>query len=245
MALFAENGIENYAVTEQCGVMTLIEPLYSAFGDSVINGKNSKSARKLRSHNIDIDGFVKRQKSYPASKKDLIGQVVGRKTETILDATGGWGGDSLHLCSQGFELQIIERNNVLQGFLREAFARLSNSKWVEMNNVVVPRLMASDAITSMNSPDFLETVDCIYLDPMFPEKRKRSALAKKNMQVLHNLIGEDDDQELLFSTAYKACLRRVVVKRPDYAQSLGESIGVEPSEVLKGKLVHYDIYLKH
>lgn len=224
--------------------MTLYEPSH------IEVGRPSKSKRvpkktKRHSHQIDIDGFVARQRTYPTSKKDILGRAVGRKTEAIFDATGGWGGDALHLCSQGFSLKISERNSILAGFLSEALDRLKKTDWACVNKVSVPELIKADSIGVMREPAFHDSVDCIYLDPMFPEKRKRTALAKKNMQVLHDLIGEDDDQEMLFLAAYEACKRRVIVKRPDYAPSLGLSIGVHPSQVLQGKLMHYDIYLKH
>ena len=236
-----ENAIDSYVITEEQGTMTLFEPLKLESNDGHKKKKNSKR----RSHQIDIDSFVSRQKTYPASKKDILGRVAGRKTETILDATAGWGSDALHLCSQGFTLQLVERNPILVGFLSEALSRLERSTWVKNNTVIVPKLLAVDSIQMMRESAFIQSVDCIYLDPMFPEKRKRSALAKKNMQVLHDLLGEDDDQEHLFSAAYAASKRRIVVKRPDYAQSLGASLGIEPSQILQSKLIHYEIYLKH
>lgn len=214
--------------------MTLVEP-----------SLHSSKLKKHRSHQIDIDSFIKRQKSYPTSKKDILGQAIGRKTKTVFDATGGWAGDALHLCSQGFDVKIAERNSILKGFLCEALSRLTHSSWARNNNIIIPQLMALDAIVAMCEKNFANSMDCIYLDPMFPEKRKRSALAKKNMQILHQLVGEDKDQELLFSTAYKAAKHRVVTKRPGYAQSLGLSSDIYPSQTLQGKLVHYDIYLKH
>ena len=236
-----KSAIDSYVIAEEQGVMTLFEPLNTEFKDAPKKKKNSKR----RSHQVNIDGFISRQKTYPVSKKDILGRVVGKKTETILDATAGWGGDALHLCSQGFALQLAERNPVLLGFLSEALNRLEKSDWVKANAVVIPELIAVDSIQMMNDTAFIQSVDCIYLDPMFPRKHKHSALAKKSMQVLHDLIGEDDDQEDLFSAAYAASKRRIVVKRPDYAQSLGKHLGIEPSQILQGKLIHYDIYLKY
>lgn len=239
-----EVSLNNYAVFEENGMMTLFEPLCN-LSKGKESSRKSISSKRRRSHQIDIDGFIARYKTYPASKKDILGRVIGRKTQTIIDATAGWGGDALHLCAQGFDLRIIERNNILIGFLREALSRLRESHWAEINSVIIPKLIPLDSIEAMRDPKLVDDIDCIYLDPMFPDKRKRSALAKKNMQVLHDLVGEDLDQEALFSIAYSACKRRVVVKRPDYAQSLGSSLGIEPTQILQGKLMHFDIYLKH
>jgi 16S rRNA (guanine1516-N2)-methyltransferase len=75
---------------------------------------------------------------------------------------------------------------------------------------------------------------------MFPPKRKKSALAKKSMMVLRDLLGDDQDKEQLFEAAFKAAGKRVVVKSPDYAEPLGG----KPNESFQGKLLRYDVYLK-
>ena len=73
---------------------------------------------------------------------------------------------------------------------------------------------------------------------MFPPKRKKSALAKKEMMVLRDLLGDDADKEQLFTAAMQATAKRVVVKSPDYAEPLGG----KPSESFSGKLLRYDVY---
>jgi len=83
--------------------------------------------------------------------------------------------------------------------------------------------------------------DCIYLDPMFPPKRKKSALARKSMRVLHDLLGDDQDKEQLFAAAFSTAGKRVVVKSPDYAEPLGG----KPNESFQGKLLRYDVYFKN
>jgi 16S rRNA (guanine1516-N2)-methyltransferase len=75
---------------------------------------------------------------------------------------------------------------------------------------------------------------------MFPPKRKKSALSKKSMTILHELVGEDLDKEHLFEAAFAATSKRVVVKSPDYAPPLGG----KPSESFAGKLLRYDVYFK-
>ena len=75
---------------------------------------------------------------------------------------------------------------------------------------------------------------------MFPPKRKKSALAKKSMMVLRDLLGDDQDKEQLFATALTVAGKRVVVKSPDYAEPLGG----RPNESFQGKLLRYDVYFK-
>jgi Protein of unknown function (DUF548). len=85
-----------------------------------------------------------------------------------------------------------------------------------------------------------EKPDCIYLDPMFPPKRKQSAATRKSMAILRDILGDDLDRQVLFEAAFAATGRRVVVKSPDYAEPLGG----KPQESYQGKLLRYDVYLR-
>ena len=54
------------------------------------------------------------------------------------------------------------------------------------------------------------------------------------------------DANLLFLAAYSSDVRRIVVKRPDYAEPLHINLDAakSPTETLKGKLVRYDVYIR-
>ena len=198
-------------------------------------------SQKYLSHHIDVDGFIKQLgKSFPASKKNLFGQAIGRKTQSVIDATGGWMGDSMLMCSQNYQLYILERYWLLQGFIEQACQRWQQHDWVVTNQVPVPKPVKGDAIQLLEQNELV--ADCIYIDPMFPPKIKKSAEVRKSMRVLHDLIGQDTDAKVLFNAAYATNVKRIVVKRPDYADNLSETI--KPSEVLSGKLVRYDVYLR-
>jgi 16S rRNA (guanine1516-N2)-methyltransferase len=62
------------------------------------------------------------------------------------------------------------------------------------------------------------------------------------MMVLRDLLGEDEDKDLLFAAALQATNKRVVVKSPDYAEPLS---GCKPHESFHGKLLRYDVFLKN
>jgi 16S rRNA (guanine1516-N2)-methyltransferase len=81
--------------------------------------------------------------------------------------------------------------------------------------------------------------DVIFLDPMYPARNK-SALVKKEMQMLQELIGHEPDTEQLLNTALSAAGKRVVVKRPRTAPALGE---IPPSHSIKGKTTLFDVYI--
>ena len=188
---------------------------------------------------VDIEPRHGEQRSWPAPKKGALAQALGRKTRTVVDATTGWGQDSLHIFRMGYELVCMERSPVIAELLIDAFKRLAEQDWMQKLNLQPPRLLIGNAIELLAT---LETQpDCIYLDPMFPPKRKKSALARKSMRVLHDLLGDDQDKEQLFAAALTAAGKRIVVKSPDYAEPLGG----KPNESFQGKLLRYDVYFKN
>ena len=78
------------------------------------NSKKKNKKPKYLSHQINIEQFIKQnQSSFPASKKTLFSQAVGRKTQTVIDVTGGWLGDTLLMCSQNYQVKVLERHWIL------------------------------------------------------------------------------------------------------------------------------------
>ena len=188
---------------------------------------------------VDILPRNGEQRSYPAPKEGAFAQAIGRKTKTVIDATTGWAQDSLCLFRMGYDVRCIERSPMMAALLTDAFERLARESWVKKLELSPPILMTGNAIELLKN---LETQpDCIYLDPMFSPKRKKSALSKKSMTILQELVGEDLDKTELFEAAFAATGKRVVVKSPDYAEPLGG----KPSESFSGKLLRYDVYLKN
>ena len=206
--------------------------------------KKVKKAQYL-THQIDIGLFVKQnQQSFPASKKTLFSQAIGRKTQKVIDATGGWLGDTLLMCSQNYQVTVLERHWILQGFIAQACERLGETQWLQKNQAPLPELVKTDAIEYLQEGNV--DADCIYIDPMFPPKVKKTAAVRKSMQVLHELVGQDTDAMELFSAALSTNVQRIVVKRPDYAEPLGANLSknICVTETLQGKLVRYDVYLR-
>ncbi len=187
---------------------------------------------------VDIAPRNGEQRSYPAPKQGALAQALGRKTKTVVDATTGWGQDSLFMFRMGYQVTCIERSPVMAELLTDGFNRLAQEDWIQRLQLHPPPLFTGNAI------DLLTTLatqpDCIYLDPMFPPKRKKSALAKKSMVILRDLLGDDTDKDQLFTVALQAAGKRVIVKSPDDAEPLGG----KPSESFSGKLLRYDVYLK-
>ena len=187
---------------------------------------------------VDISHRPGEQLTWPIAKVGAFAQAIGKKTKTVVDATAGWGQDSLSLFRMGYAVTSIERSPIMAALLADGFNRLSQLDWCRQLKLSPPKLIQGDAIDILN--DLPEPPDCIYLDPMFPPRRKKSALAKKAIMVLRDLVGDDADKDDLFAVALKVTGKRVVVKSPDYAEPLGG----KPNESFHGKLLRYDVYLK-
>ncbi len=188
---------------------------------------------------VEIEPRYGEQHSWPAPKKGALAQALGRKTKTIIDATTGWGQDSLFIFRMGYELRCIERSPVMIELLADGFKRLAHLGWVKNHAIKIPELIAGNASEWLINLE--HKPECIYIDPMFPLKRKKSALAKKSMTVLRDLLGNDEDKDQLFSVAFDVATKRVVVKRPEYADPLNR----QPNQSFKSKLLRYDVYFKN
>ncbi len=196
---------------------------------------NRPGALSLKYH-VDFEKLVLQQRSFPAPKQGAFNQALGKKTKSVVDATGGWGGDAMLMCMQGYRVILIERLPLMAALLDDAFSRLASSQWVAKNEIIVPQVLCGDAAELL--PQFEAMADCIYLDPMFPAKKKKKAATNKQMQLLQWLAGADDDASQLAEIA-KQTFPRLAVKRPDYA----EPLIANPDAQFSSKLVHYDVYL--
>ena len=81
--------------------------------------------------------------------------------------------------------------------------------------------------------------DVIYIDPMYPHSNK-SALVKKEMRILRQVVGDDHNNAELLTIALQHASYRIVVKRPIHAPTLTE---LTPDFDYKGKKSRFDIYL--
>ncbi|OUP11150.1 class I SAM-dependent methyltransferase [Collinsella sp. An2] len=150
-----------------------------------------------------------------------------------VDATAGLGSDSLLLAASGFEVCMFESNPVIAALLEDALRRASFHP--NLTDIVRRmHLVVGDSVEAL--PHVSPTPDVVYLDPMFPE-RKKSAAVKKKFQLLHRLERPCANQEELLRAALAAHPRKVVVKRPVKGPGLA---GVKPSHVIAGKAVRYD-----
>jgi len=166
------------------------------------------------------------------SKKQPLGRAVGRRTRTVVDATAGWGADARRLCAMGYRVTVVERSAVMAALLQSAVDRAARAG----RSSFPVEIVTEDAIDYL--PAHHGAWDCVFLDPMFPPKRRSSTLAKRPLRLLRELAGDDPDRGRLFEAAMAAGAKRVVVKRPDHV----DPVFGYPDETVAGKLVCYDVY---
>lgn len=169
-------------------------------------------------------------------KNELIARAIhikGQPKLRIIDATAGLGQDAFIMASLGHDVKMIERSPIVATLLADGLKRLQAQR-----PHLLLSLITQDALSYLTSLSPCDYPDVVYLDPMFPERTK-SALVKKEMRILQQLVGQDLDASPLLSTARQIARYKVVVKRPRLAPFLGNT---EPSFCLQGKVGRFDIY---
>ncbi|MDO6708272.1 class I SAM-dependent methyltransferase [Photobacterium sp. 1_MG-2023] len=202
---------------------------------------------KLGAVYVDLaGGAASHRRKFGGGRGQAIAKAVGLKSGAmprVLDATAGLGRDAFVLASLGCSVQMVERHPVVAALLEDGLRRAKTDAeighWVS-ERMTLLHATSQDALTQLaDDPDYLAP-DVVYLDPMFPHKKK-SALVKKEMRVFQSLVGADTDADLLLTPALALATKRVVVKRPDYAPWLD---GQQPSTVIETKKNRFDVYVK-
>lgn len=203
-------------------------------------------------------GQIAHRRLFGGGKGQTIAKAAGLQKEPsllILDATAGMGKDAFVFASLGAEVILIERSPISAALLTDALHRAAEDEAISdiikrMSFVFADarELIAAEIneSASQNNPlQFNKSVklkaipDVIYLDPMFPH-RKKSALVKKEMLAFQHLIGDDNDSNELLSISRQLAKKRVVVKRPIKAPYLDAQ---KPSLSMNMKKHRFDIYL--
>jgi 16S rRNA (guanine1516-N2)-methyltransferase len=174
------------------------------------------------------------------SRRQPLGRAIGPGATDVIDATAGLGGDAMLLARMGCTVTAIERcaiiARLLEDGLRRARAVAELAEAAARVRVVIGD--AVDVLRAMAGGEVGRRPDAVYVDPMFPPKRRSSALPPKSIQYLRRLVGGDEDASAIVAEARAINARRIVVKRP----SRGPSLAGPPSFTIAGTLVRYDVY---
>ena len=197
------------------------------------------------------DGMVLRpdlSAMLPRLRKDRLGRellvraarVKGTDAPVAVDATAGLGEDALLLAAAGFKVFLFESDPVIAALLADSLRRASASDMSVLREAVARMHIAGeDSVTGLPalSSTLFAPPDVVYLDPMFPERRK-SAAVKKKFQLIHHLERPCEDEGALLQAAIAARPRKIVVKRPLKGAALA---AMKPSYALAGKAIRYDV----
>ena len=192
---------------------------------------------------ISIDftqGKNAHRRQFGGGRGQALAKAIGLKkgaTPTIIDTTAGYGRDAYVLATLGCTITLIERNPILAALLEDAIQRAQHN---EETQAIAQRMQlihhnATDYLTGLSPKQYPEV---IYIDPMYPSRQK-AALVKKEMQLLHQLIGPDTDSVELLESAREIAKKRVAVKRPKSAPTIDRQ---KPSTTVESKNTRYDIY---
>ncbi len=190
-----------------------------------------------------VGGAVGHRHRFGGGRGQPIAKAVGLKggaNPDVLDATGGLGRDAFVLASLGCKVSLVERSPVVAALLDDGLNRAKKDGEIGALTGERLRLIHADAIEWMNALDESDFPEVVYLDPMFPH-RSKSALVKKEMRLLQQLLGGDPDADALLPTALRIARKRVVVKRPDSAPYLAE---MSPTTSIHSKKHRFDVYVK-
>ena len=189
-----------------------------------------------------VEGALGHRLQYGGGRGQAIARAIGLKqgkTPSVLDITAGLARDAWILASLGCRLTLVERSPVLAALIEDGISRAQHTAGAASILASGFELVQQDSTSYMAALTATTRPDVIYMDPMYPE-RKKSALVKKDMQILQHLLGKDNNAEALLGAALDCARKRVVVKRPAHAETVNS---IPPSTSISSKKTRYDIYV--
>ena len=155
----------------------------------------------------------------------------------IVDGTGGLGGDSWILAAVGARVTVVEQHPVIRALLIDGLLRARAHAPEVVDRI---EILCGDARARVAdlAPDVL------YLDPMYPPRRKQ-ALGDRRLRLLAALLAADDlvgdDAVGLVTAGLAAAVPRVVLKCPSRQRFDGLP---KPNHSLAGRSTRFDVWLR-
>ncbi len=221
--------------------LTFIDASHSQL-DNVLFFKGDTLFHKSAQGEIHFD-WVKmlsshHNKKYSLSKEPFAKalKIKANNDSLIADLTCGSGKDAMLLLAYGARLELYERNPIVYLLCFDALRRLKKSTLFDSDLSIYKEPMLNfGQITKSECHKF----DALYYDPMFPPKKKKSALARKEMEVFKNIVGSDQDICDFLKTLI-GNHPHIVLKRP-----IKEEKFFKNAISYTGKTTRYDVYLNH
>lgn len=200
----------------------------------------------------------------PLPARSPLRRAVGGLARCVVDLTFGLGTDAMLLARSGLTVLACEISPPVLALavdgLRRAAADPDASIRAAAQRICV---LACDAVELLRQPSqaalpaavhrgsdapaYVPAANAstvVYIDPMFPAKRRADALPPKAAQVLQAVLRPNDQQAAeqaatLLAAARAAGFPRILLKRPDDAPPLA---GLAPVGSVAGRAVRYDLY---
>ncbi|WP_211286882.1 class I SAM-dependent methyltransferase [Paraferrimonas sedimenticola] len=228
------------ALTDEFALCHDSEAPYSLVYQDNCLGLIQRDFAKMKPVVVDfVGGAVGHRRKFGGGRGQAIAKAVGLKkgaNPSVIDATAGLGRDAFVLASLGCKVTMVERHPVVAALLADGLKRAQSD--ADIGAWVSERMR----LVHSQGPDYLVSgaqADVVYLDPMYPH-REKSAQVKKEMAIFQGLVGADLDSDALLAAAKQAALKRVVVKRPDYASPMAEQA---PDSQIETKKNRFDLYI--
>lgn len=221
-----------FALSEQLGIPLSDEP---GEGLTLVLDENGLS---LSGHGLKYQGdfsHMLRRVTRGRLSHEMLVKAAKTKSEhpTAVDAAAGMGEDAFLLAAMGYEVTLFEKDKVIAALLRDAMRRAEDDPRLRE---IVGRMTLIEGDSIELLPRMGLKAELVYLDPMFPPRRK-SGLIHKKLQLIQKLQQPCTQGEELFSAALSAQPKKIVVKRPLNGEYLADK---KPTYTLKGKAIRYD-----
>jgi 16S rRNA (guanine1516-N2)-methyltransferase len=186
-----------------------------------------------------VSGAIAHRLRFGGGRGQALAKAMGLrsgKTPMVVDATAGLGRDSFLLASLGAQVTMIERSEKMHGLLVQGMKRAAQegSEFREIiGRMTLLKGDAKDLLLGMSA-------EVILIDPMHPP-RTNSALVKRELRQVREIVGTDEDAADLVRVALQNALSRVVLKWPAKADPI---TGIQPcSHQIVGKSTRYDVFM--
>ena len=219
-------------------------PIYMNYSDDFVELCDKE--KNTRIHIDFLSGDLAHRQQFGGGRGQSIAKAIGLKQgmppPSVIDATAGLAKDAYVLACLGCSMTLLERSPIIVELIKDAIRRAEDDegfKSILKTGFSVIAESSIDYLKELEKSEDRKRPEVIYLDPMYPH-RKKSASVKKNMQILQKLLGQDLDTHELLNIALKTATKRVVVKRPKGAENLTD---ISPTYTVESKKTRYDVYI--
>ena len=166
--------------------------------------------------------------------KDPLLDLLGAEVTTVLDTTMGMASDSLVMSYAGYQVTAIESNPVIYEIVSQGLQQFVTES-AEVNQAMrrIQTVQADSLAYLQSLPE--DSVDVIYLDPMFSE----TIAASKNLDGIRSLANYARVSEAFIQEAKRVARVKVILKA-HFRDDVFERYGFE-RQIRKNTKFHFGV----